>query len=75
MTDTERASYLAEINRLRTLVIDTFVGLEIVEEALVAVCQYSTDENAHQRSALLELRIVRADLQKSGRPTADGRAT
>jgi hypothetical protein len=67
-----RSSYLAEINRLRTLVIDTAVDLEVVEQALVPLCQDSTDENADQRCALFELRTVIANLTASGRPTVEG---
>lgn len=67
MTGDERSAYLAEINRLRQLVIGTAEDLEVVERALVPLCQYSTDENTDQRMALLELRIVMDNLIKSGK--------
>jgi hypothetical protein len=37
-------------------------ALAVVEEVLVARCQHATDDNADLRSALLELRIVRSNL-------------
>lgn len=64
----DRSAYLAEIHRLRTLIIETADDLGLVEEALVAVCQHATDENLDQRAALMELRTLIANLKASGRP-------
>lgn len=64
-----RSAYLGEIDRLRTLIIETADDLELgVVPALVALCQHSTDDNADQRCALLELRTLIAKLKASGRP-------
>lgn len=41
---------------------DAAASLAVVEEVLVGRCQHATDDNDDLRSALLELRIVRAHL-------------
>ncbi len=65
------ASYLAEIHRLRRLIIDTADDLQVVEEVLVSLCQYASDDNADERMALFELRTVIANLIASGRPNKE----
>lgn len=45
---------------------DAAASLAVVEEALVARCQHATEDNADLRGALLELRIVRDQLDPRG---------
>lgn len=59
--------HMAEVHRLRTLIIEVADDLSLVEEALVAVCQDATDDNLDQRCALMELRTLVAKLKGSGR--------
>lgn len=61
------AESVAEIQRLRTLIIQVADDLGLVEKALVAVCQDATDDNIDQRCALMELRTLIAKLKGSGR--------
>lgn len=65
------SSYLAEIHRLRTLVIMAADDLALIEQELVPVCQYVTDNNMGLRMALMEVRTLRATLEESGRPIVE----
>lgn len=66
--ESERSSYLAEIWRLRQLVILAADELKLIEDWLVPLCQYATDDNSEVRMTLLAVRNLRAKLEESGRP-------
>ena len=59
--DAERL--VAEIERLRALIADAVVTLDLIEPDLAAACQHATENNIDLRVGLLILRTLVANLK------------